>query len=272
MATAATATATATTAAADKPSEATSAPMGDRDALIIKHLPLVKAIANRIRDNLPVQVELDDLVHAGILGLFDAVDKYNPEKKVVFHLYAKHRIRGAILDSLRQLDWASRDLRKRFKSIEALAQKLAQSLGRAPTDAEVAARMGISEAQYQKLKSELYNAGLTAGQPHRVERPDHSSFAEATETAEQRPDQIAAHVQLREILNEAIGTLPPRYQRVIQLYYDRDQTMKQIGADLGVNESRVSQIHKTALEKMGTALRTFGYESTSTFFEGDRGA
>ena len=111
--------------------------------------------------------------------------------------------------------------------------------------------MGISEAQYQKLKSELYNAGLTAGQPHRVERPDHSSFAEATETAEQRPDQIAAHVQLREILNEAIGTLPPRYQRVIQLYYDRDQTMKQIGADLGVNESRVSQIHKTALEKNG---------------------
>ena len=185
--------------------------MADRDALIVKHLPLVKAIANRIRDNLPVQVELDDLVHAGILGLFDAVDKYNPEKKVVFHLYAKHRIRGAILDSLRQLDWASRDLRKRFKSIEALAQKLAQSLGRAPTDAEVAAQMGISEAQYQKLKSELYNAGLTAGQPHRVERPDHSSFAEATETAEQRPDQIVANVQLREILNEAIGTLPPRY-------------------------------------------------------------
>ena len=109
--------------------------------------------------------------------------------------------------------------------------------------------MGISEAQYQKLKSELYNAGLTAGQPHRVERPDHSSFAEATETAEQRPDQIVANVQLREILNEAIGTLPPRYQRVIRLYYDQDQTMKQIGADLGVNESRVSQIHKTALEK-----------------------
>ncbi len=132
--------------------------------------------------------------------------------------------------------------------------------------------MGISEAQYQKLKSELYNAGLTAGQPHRVERPDHSSFAEATETAEQRPDQIVANVQLREILNEAIGTLPPRYQRVIRLYYDHDQTMKQIGADLGVNESRVSQIHKTALEKMETALRTFGYGSTSMFFEDARGA
>ena len=87
-------------------------------------------------------------------------------------------------------------------------------------------------------------------------------------TAEQRPDQIVANVQLREILNEAIGTLPPRYQRVIRLYYDRDQTMKQIGADLGVNESRVSQIHKTALEKMETAMRTSGYGSTSMFFEG----
>ena len=86
----------------------------DRDDLIVKHLPLVKAIASRIRDNLPVQVEVDDLIHAGILGLFDAVEKYNPGKNVAFHLYAKHRIRGAILDSLRQLDWASRDLRKRF--------------------------------------------------------------------------------------------------------------------------------------------------------------
>ena len=235
----------------------------ERDKLIIKHLPLVKAIANRIRDNLPVQVELDDLVHAGILGLFDAVDKYNPEKKVVFNIYAKHRIKGAILDSLRQLDWASRDLRKRFKSIEALPRKLAQSLGRAPTDAEVAAQMGISEAQYQKLTSELYNAGLSSGQPYRVERPDHGSFAEPTETSERRPDQVLANRQLRSILEEAISTLPPRYQRVIKLYYDHDQTMKQIGADLGVNESRVSQIHKTALEKMEATLRTFGYESTS---------
>ena len=114
----------------------------DRDALIVKHLPLVKSIAGRIRDNLPVQVEVDDLIHAGILGLFDAVAKYNPGKNVVFHLYAKHRIRGAILDSLRQLDWASRDLRKRFKSIEAITQKLAQELGRGPTEAEVARRWG----------------------------------------------------------------------------------------------------------------------------------
>lgn len=239
----------------------------ERDALIVKHLPLVKAIANRIRDNLPVQVEVDDLIHAGILGLFDAVKKYNPEKKVAFHLYAKHRIRGSILDSLRQLDWASRDLRKRFKSIEAQTQKLAQKLGQAPTEAQVAKEMGVTEDQFRKMKSELYNAGLSSGQPHRVERPDHGSFAESTESNERRPDQIFANRELRSILGRAISTLPPRYQRVVTLYYDYERTMKQIGNELGVNESRVSQIHKTALEKLGVALRTLGYRSTHAFLE-----
>ena len=239
----------------------------DRDALIVKHLPLVKAIASRIRDNLPVQVEVDDLIHAGILGLFDAAKKYNPEKKVVFRLYAKHRIRGSILDSLRQLDWASRDLRKRFKSIEALTQKLAQKLGQAPSEAQVAGGMGVSEDQLRKMKSELYNAGLSSGQPHRVERPDHGSFAESTESGEQRPDQVFANCELRAVLERAISTLPPRYQRVVKLYYDHERTMKQIGNELGVNESRVSQIHKPALEKLGVALRTFGYRSAGAFLE-----
>ena len=168
-------------------------PVPTREELIVSHLPLVKAIANRVRESLPVQVELDDLVHAGIMGLFDAVAKFDPEKQVLFRLYAKHRIRGAILDSLRQLDWASRDLRKRFKSIESLMQKLGQDLGRAPAEAEIAGEMHISVQQYRKVTMELYNAGLTAGQPHRVERPDHSSFAEATESNEQLPDLLFAH-------------------------------------------------------------------------------
>src|SRR5712692_8401669 len=137
-----------------------------RDAIVMSHLPLVKAIASRVRENLPVQVELDDLVHAGILGLFDAVQKYDPRKRVVFHLYAKHRIRGAILDSLRQLDWASRDLRKRSKHIEALSQKLSGQLGRAPTESELARGMGVSLARWRKLVFELHNAGLSVGQGH----------------------------------------------------------------------------------------------------------
>jgi RNA polymerase sigma factor for flagellar operon FliA len=241
-----------------------------RDALIVKHLPLVRAIANRVRENLPVQVELDDLVHAGILGLFDAVEKFDPSKKVVFHLYAKHRIRGAILDSLRQLDWASRDLRKRHKSIETTTQRLAQMLGRLPSETEVADSMGVTQERFRKQTQELFTAGLSSGQPHRVEKPDHTSFAETSQSSEQRPDELFSNHQLRGVLNRAIETLPPRYRRVIKLYYDQDRTMKQIGNELGVNESRVSQIHKTALEKLGAVLRSDGYHSPKVFLGAER--
>jgi RNA polymerase sigma factor for flagellar operon FliA len=250
-----------------------AAPVGlksGRDELILKHLPLVRGIANRVRENLPVQVELDDLVHAGVLGLFDAVDKYDPSKKVVFHLYAKHRIRGAILDSLRQLDWASRDLRKRFKSIENATQKLAQTLGRLPSETEVASSLGIPEERFRKQVRELYSAGLASGQPHRVERPDHSSFAEASQSSDRRPDELFSDYQLRRVLEVALETLPPRYQKVIRLYYEQERTMKQIGNELGVNESRVSQIHKSALEKLGLALRAHGFHSTAVFLDTDR--
>src|SRR5512146_593067 len=109
-----------------------------RDRIVLEHLPLVKAIAIRVHENLPVHVELDDLIHAGVLGLFDAVDKYDSGKNVAFQAYAKHRIKGAILDSLRQLDWASRDLRKRQKQVDNATRDLAGRLGRTPTEAEVA--------------------------------------------------------------------------------------------------------------------------------------
>jgi RNA polymerase sigma factor for flagellar operon FliA len=235
------------------------------DELIVKHLPLVRAIASCVRKSLPVHVELDDLVHAGILGLVDAISKYNSEKKVVFHLYAKHRVRGAILDSLRQLDWALRDLRKRYKYIESIRQKLAQDFGRSPTEPEIAKAMDVPHAQFQRMTRELFNAGLTTGQPHRVERPDHTSFTEAAETPDLGPDELLAQTELRSALDRVIATLPPRYQKVIRLYYDQERTMKQIGSVLGVNESRVSQIHKAALEKLAAALRANGFRSPEVF-------
>src|ERR1700759_4274103 len=109
-----------------------------RDQVVLEHLPLVKAIAIRVHESLPVHVDLDDLIHAGVLGLFDAVAKYDENKNVAFQAYAKHRIKGAILDSLRQLDWASRDLRRRHKQVEAATRELSASLQRTPTEAEVA--------------------------------------------------------------------------------------------------------------------------------------
>lgn len=252
------------------PDPQASEPAATREETILKHLPLVRAIAARVRESLPVQVELDDLVHAGVMGLFDAVDKYNPEKNVVFHLYAKHRIRGAILDSLRQLDWASRDLRKRFKSIESAAQEQAQRLGRSPNEDEVADALGLSASQFQRQKAELHQAGLTATPQHRVERPEHGAFLESVESGDKRPDEAVAQRELRDALLEAVKTLPPRYQRVVQMYYREERTMKQIGLELGVNESRVSQIHKSALEKLNVSLRQSGYPDAEAFLDQQR--
>ena len=133
-----------------------------RDAIVLEHLSLVRAIAVRVHESLPVHVDLDDLVHAGVLGLFDAAQKYNPGKEVVFSSYAKHRIKGAILDSLRQLDWASRDLRRRHKQVEAATRDLAAVLHRNPTQAEVGEKMGIGEERWRRMMIELRNVGLVS--------------------------------------------------------------------------------------------------------------
>src|SRR6202023_988872 len=142
------------------PSQATK--IARRDRIVLEHLPLVKAIAVRVHENLPVHVDLDDLVHAGILGLFDAANKFNPEKQVVFSSYAKHRIKGAILDSLRQLDWASRDMRRRHKQVEAATRDLSSTLQRAPTEAEVAAKLGMDVDRWRTMMLDLRNVGLVS--------------------------------------------------------------------------------------------------------------
>src|SRR5438093_3643716 len=133
-----------------------------RDRIVLDHLPLVKAIAVRVHENLPVHVDLDDLIHAGILGLFDAATKYDPEKKVIFHSYAKHRIKGAILDSLRQLDWASRDLRRRHKQLEAATRDLSVHLQRTRTEAELAERLGVEVDRWRQLMIDLRSLALVS--------------------------------------------------------------------------------------------------------------
>src|ERR1700733_1674540 len=123
-----------------------------RDRIILEHLPRAYKIVIRVHENLPVHVDLDDLTHAGVLGLFDAVTKFDAEKNVAFHAYAKHRIKGAILDSLRQLDWASRDLRKRQKQVDSVSHTLATKLGRTPLEGEVAAEMGLSPDRWHRIQ------------------------------------------------------------------------------------------------------------------------
>src|SRR5437764_8831643 len=149
-----------------------AAKIAARDRIVIEHLPLVKAIAVRVHENLPVHVDLDDLVHAGVLGLFDAATKYNPDKQVAFSSYAKHRIKGAILDSLRQLDWASRDLRRRHKQVEAATRELASCLQRTPTEAEVAEKLGVDVDRWRQMMLDLRNVGLISASSRATDQED----------------------------------------------------------------------------------------------------
>jgi RNA polymerase sigma factor for flagellar operon FliA len=224
----------------------------------------VKAIAIRVHENLPVHVDLDDLVHAGIIGLFDAATKFNPEKQVVFSSYAKHRIKGAILDSLRQLDWASRDMRRRHKQVEAATRDLSSTLQRAPTEAEVAAKLGMDVERWRTMMIDLRNVGLVSASTRSSENEDLPA-PDFPSKPESQPDSICAREQLRGVLGDAMKTLPERYQKVVVLYYTNEMTMKEIGGVLGINESRVSQIHKSALEKMQVVLQANGIASSQAF-------
>jgi RNA polymerase sigma factor FliA len=237
----------------------TSVSKEERDQIVLDHLPLVKAIAIRVHENLPVHVDLDDLIHAGVMGLFDAVEKYDGAKNVAFHSYAKHRIKGAILDSLRQLDWASRDLRRRQKQVESVTRDLGAKLGRTPHETEVAEQMGVSLSRWRHMQIEMRTVGLVSSSPQPDQ--DRDRVQEFPATTDLQPDRMCEQRQRETTLARAIGTLPPRYQKVVFLYYTNDLTMKQIGEMLGVNESRVSQIHKIALKKMAGVLQSEGISS-----------
>ena len=236
-----------------------------RDQLITEHLYLVNSIASHVQKTLAVHVELDDLIHSGMMGLFDAATKYTADKEVVFGAYAKHRIRGAILDGLRQLDWASRDLRKRYKQVEAKRKELVETLKRDATDAEVANALGLDSKRWQSLMVDFRNMGSAAATQTRTEREDEQPSQEAPTLPAHGPDQVFARAQMRNKLGFALQTLPKRHQDVVTMYYDQDLTMKEIGNLLGVNESRVSQIHKSALVRMQTALQGNGVRSASAF-------
>jgi RNA polymerase sigma factor for flagellar operon FliA len=236
-----------------------------RDQIVLENLSLAKAIAIRVHENLPVHVDIEDLIHAGVLGLIDAVEKFDSAKNVAFQSYAKHRIKGSILDSLRQLDWASRDLRKRQKQVDALTRDLSAKLGRPPAEAEVARGMGVSVERWRTMSMELRTAGLAPLCGPRPTDQDRDRAEEFPATPDLRPDCMCERQQLRNTLAKAIETLPVRYQKVVFLYYTNELTMKEIGYVLGVNESRVSQIHRTALKRMAVALESEGIHSAQAF-------
>jgi RNA polymerase sigma factor for flagellar operon FliA len=237
--------------------------VSERDRLVLQHLPLVRAIAVRVYENLPVHVELDDLVHAGILGLFDAALKYDSDKQVSFQGYAKHRIKGSILDSLRDLDWASRDLRKRHKRLEEVTRELAATMERNPTEQEIADKMGMDVGRWRQVAVELRMVGLLSASS-RAPESENQSVPEFPATNDLNPDVLTGRREVRAFLGDAIKGLPQRYQTVIRDYYTGGKTMKEIGECLGINESRVSQIHRAALERMGDSLHSAGIHSSES--------
>ncbi|HYO83006.1 MAG TPA: FliA/WhiG family RNA polymerase sigma factor [Bryobacteraceae bacterium] len=235
-----------------------------RDRLVMEHLGLVRSIALRVRETLPVHVELDDLIHSGILGLMDAAARFDADKQVSFAGYAKFRIRGAVLDSLRELDWASRDLRRRSRELDTAVHELVGELGRNPTEDELSARLGLPVTATRNLLHELHSAATVSADSRTsgsadLPMPDYASSPELM------PDRIFRHQESRGALQWAMQALPPRYREVLVQYYENDLTMKEIGAQLGINESRVSQIHKAALEKMSSALSAAGIRSSAAF-------
>lgn len=233
-----------------------------RDELISEHFHLVKITARRVQKSLGVHVELEDLIHAGTMGLFEAATKYQDDKDVPFPVYAKHRIRGAILDSLRQLDWATRDARKQYKQMETVTNDLTTKLGRTPTQAEVAGAMGIDEKRWQSLMVDFRTFGLASAQRAAADREDQPA-KEIPASPALCPDRVLARSEMKRTLQLAMETLPQRYRQVVTLYYEADMSMKEIGGMLGVNESRVSQIHKSALAKMQVTLGKNGFRSSA---------
>jgi len=232
----------------------------DRDALLMEHLPMVRYLARRIHERLPQHVELDDLISAGVVGLIDAFVKFDGSKKVQFKSYAQFRIRGAILDSLRTLDWSPRELRRKGRAIEEAIRSVTQRVGRAPSEQEIAAEMELSLAQYQILLGDL--KGLEIGSLH-VERSEDTGDEELSYipgAPEDNPLFRCLKGEMRQWLSDAIDNLPEKERMVLTLYYYEELTMKEIGLTLGVVESRISQIHSSAVLHLRSALaglRTF---------------
>ena len=228
---------------------------GEQERVLLEHLPIVRFLARRIHERLPQHVDIEDLVSAGVVGLMDAFSKFDPDKKVQFRSYAQFRIRGAILDSLRTLDWSPRELRRKGRAVEEAIRVLTARSGQAPGESEVAAEMGLALDDYQQLLGDL--KGLEIGTLH-MERNEDSGEEELAYVPG-RPDEDplfrCLRGELEERLSDAIANLPDRERLVMTLYYYEEMTMREIGLALGVVESRVSQVHASAVVHLRSALK-----------------
>jgi RNA polymerase sigma factor for flagellar operon FliA len=236
------------------PAEAAEAPepfdRNNREQIIKDYVPLVKFVAHRVASRLPSHVELDDLINSGILGLMDAIEKFEPARNIKFKTYAELRIKGAILDGLRDLDWVPRSLRRKKKDIESAYHMLEQQMGRAATDEEVARHLGIPLEELHKNLDEL--KGVTLGTFVEVgeDGEGESLISFVPDPDAEDPHQTFQASEIKEILRDAMEVLPKKEKFVVQLYYFDELTMKEIGTLLNITESRVSQLHTKAMLRL----------------------
>jgi RNA polymerase sigma factor FliA len=230
----------------------------EQDALIVENLPIVRLIARRIHERLPQHVPIEDLFSAGVVGLMDASRKFDLSKQVKFLSYARFRIHGAIMDSLRTLDWSPRELRRKGRAVEQAIQTLTSRLERAPNEMEIAQELKVDLADYYHLLGEL--KGLEIGSLHqeRWEDSAEEELAYLPSAPEDDPLFRCLRGEIRERLTAAIDALPERERLVMTLYYYEERTMKEIGVILDVVASRVSQLHASAVLHLRTKMAGLG--------------
>jgi len=230
-----------------------------KEQIVIEHTPLIRYIVNRIAVRLPSHIDLDDLHNTGVIGLMDAIEKYDPEKNCKFKTYAEFRIKGAILDQLRSLDWVPRSVRQKGRRLERAYGEVEQRLGRAATEDEVADSLGLQLDKLQELVNQVRGISLVNLEEIRSggqEGDRNGSYADVVEDVNaENPYSTLKLQEMKQIVADTIATLPEKERLVISLYYYEDLNMKEIGNILGITESRVCQIHTKSVLRLRSKLK-----------------
>ena len=248
-----------------KASGSQSRPPSSQDEMILKYTPLIKYIAHRLALRLPPHVSVEDLMSAGVIGLMDALSKFDPEKRVQFKTYAEFRIKGAMLDELRSLDWVSRSVRQKAAQLEKAYQALEKRKGRAAEEEEVAQELGLSLEHYYHLVNEVHGVFLLDLESlrHKLPKvPEEDLINLLMDEREKQPLHLLGVEELKRVLAQAIEELAPKEKTVISLYYYEELTLKEIGEVLGFTESRICQIHAKAILKLRAKIRYYMKDSS----------
>jgi RNA polymerase sigma factor for flagellar operon FliA len=227
----------------------------DREAMLKQYVPLVRRLAHHMIAKLPPNVEIDDLIQVGMMGLAEALTRYQAAQGVQFETFATQRIRGAMIDELREGDWMSRGSRKSQKDIERAMHRLEQKLGRAPLESEIAAEMGMALDEYQSVLAKVRGTQLVYIEDMSHDEDGDGFLDRHADDPEVDPMQQLRDQRLRSALVDAIKLLPEREQYIMSMYYENDMNLKEIAAVLGITESRVCQLHSQSIARLRSKMR-----------------